>query len=51
MNDDTAHWAELVPVDDFGNELHWSDSLRGINCMGAHGWCRTLVDVAYDNAE
>lgn len=25
-------------MDDFGNELHWLDQVRGFRAMGLYGW-------------
>lgn len=49
MIDDYNHdWDVRAPVDDFGNEVHWSLISRGFKC-GAHGWHRWNVEALLDD--
>ena len=43
-------WEHRVPVDDFGNALHWSDCVRGLY-LSTHGGQPWLMLAAFDNAE
>lgn len=41
-------WPIRAPVDDYGNELHWTYIPRSFH-MGTQGWCHTNLEAAFDN--
>ncbi len=41
-------WDARLPVDDFGNEVHWTHISTGL-LFGMHGWQRSNLAAVLDN--
>jgi hypothetical protein len=51
MTPDGSDWEGRLPVDDFGDEIHWSLVERGFGSSGYTGYRSSMFYIATDNAE